>query len=84
MRTFLVWCKRRTFLTWACLAIAALVDFLFYKHAIGWTPGLLVLTLTLVLLLRNAAGRVQGGVAAWLLAACLLGLSVALAIEPGP
>lgn len=71
-----------TFITIAALALVVAADFLFYGQTLGWTAGLFVLGLLLVLLIRPAARCARGATCAIALAAA--GLAVTMIEEPTP
>ncbi|HET6251210.1 MAG TPA: DUF4173 domain-containing protein [Tepidisphaeraceae bacterium] len=71
-----------TFVFAAALALVAAADFLFYRHAFGWTAGLFAAAVLLALLLRPIRRRSRRA-AGWL-ALAVFGLALALAEEPTP
>lgn len=78
----LLFFRRAPVLLALAVGSAAMADFLFYDHPVGWTFGLFILILAAVVLARRpeALGTRAGRLA---LAACA-GLALALAEEPGP
>ncbi len=74
--------RRVTFVMALCLGLVALADWLFYDHPIGWTAGLFAVALLAALSLRN--GRYLRTWPGRWVALGVVGMSVALFVEPGP
>jgi len=67
------------------LVTAALADFLFYKHVVGWTLGGFVAWMLLIILVRNGRALLLGRrrLWGWALSVMTVGLCVSLVLEPG-